>query len=122
MNCLADTPEIFTVPLGAPIAYNVTVDSGDPTGYTVSAKLKPIDANATTAPDASVASVADFGVTFVAASGAVKAYWILSISAAVCKTLGVGRFAADEKFTLAGEVKAVGYPAVIIDIVESVSG
>lgn len=121
MTCVSTKPDTFTVPLGAPISYTVRVDAGDPASYTATAKLKPIGITDYEPPDAGVESVADFSVTFVAASGLVPAHWIFSLTGAQCLAIGVGRFISDEKFSLGGLPQFITNPVIIV-ITTSVSG
>jgi hypothetical protein len=106
---------------GEPIAYALRVKSGDPSGYTVSAKLKPVGPNVTAVPDQAVASAAEFQVNFVAASGGVPAHWLLTIDAATARALPGNRYIADEKLTFGGVAVKVTEPVVIV-IKNSASG
>lgn len=111
----------YTFQKGEPIVYALRVVSGNPAGYTVAAKLKPVGSGAVTPPASSVASVADFSATFVAAAGEVAAHWLLSISATVSATLPAGRYMADEKLTFGGTTMEITDPVVIL-IRNSVTG
>lgn len=111
----------YTYQRGEPISYALRVKSGDPTGYTITAKLKPVGPGENEPPAPSVASVADFTPTFVPAAGEVPAHWILTIDAATSAGLEPGRYITDEKLSF-GEVPVNITDPVIIRIKNSVSG
>ena len=114
MTCLsATTPKTFKVLLGAPITYSIRVKSGDPTAYSVAGELNRLGLVESEPPDSAVASVADFSVAFVPASGSALAYWALSLTGVQCQALGVGRFISNASLSLAGAVALKTEPVVI---------
>lgn len=110
---------IYTFHRGEPIQLAREVVSGDPAGYTVTARLKATKGRVV--PAASAPAVADFDVTFVAAAGGEPARWLLTIPAATAAGLAPGSYVTDVRFALAGVAVAVSEPA-FITILGSVSG
>lgn len=116
-------PPIYRFQRGEPIVIGREVISGDPDGFGLEAVLKKTAGQIVPAADVPVA--ATFAVQFEPASGsgegAVKARWILSIDAETTAALAPGRYAADAKFLLNGEVAEITDPVFIV-LAESVSG
>jgi hypothetical protein len=113
-------PPIYNFQRGAPFSLALIVDDGDPTGYTVTAGLKPLSAGQS-APDAGVPIAAVLTVTFVASAAGVPARWLLSMSAAQTLSLPAGRYICDGKVLLAGAVVDITEP-VIVTLKNTVSG
>lgn len=110
---------VYRFQRGEPIVIGRQVLSGDPTGYTVSAKLKPTDS--ANIPAESVAAAATFLVEFLPAAGGDPARWLLSIPAVQAALLLEGRYVTDAKFMRDGEPVMITEPA-FIEIAPSVSG
>jgi hypothetical protein len=114
-------PPVYTFQRGEPVVYGLRAKEGDPTDYTVTAKLKPLANAAVSVPDDSVAVVATFIVSFVAQAGAVAAYWLMSLTAAQSAALPAGRYIADEKLSFGGVPVNITDPVIIV-LKNSVSG
>lgn len=108
------TPPTYFFPRGAPVIIRRRVLSGDPTGYTLEADVKPTSNSRI--PNASVAAIASFAVTFVPAAGDDTAHWLLTIAAG----LPVGQYATDARFVLDGQTAQITQPAFIV-ITESIT-
>jgi len=115
------TPPVYTFQRGEPLAYALRVKSGDPTGYSVTAKLKPIEAGRFDVPDDTVAVAATLTPTFTAAAGQEPAYFTLSLTAVQTLALPAGRYIVDEKLTVGGVSQQITDPAIIM-LKNSVSG
>jgi hypothetical protein len=111
----------FIFQRGEPIIYGLRGTAGDPTGFTVTAKLKPLPPGLESAPDDSTASVATFSVAFVPGAGGVAPHWLMSLTAAQSAALPAGRYIADEKLSFGGVPVNITDP-VIIMLKNSVSG
>lgn len=110
----------YTFQRGEPVIIGREVVSGDPTGYTVTARLKK-SVGGRGMPSASAPVAATFTVEFQAATGSQAARWLLTLDAVDADALSRGTYVVDALFTLAGEPVEVTTPA-LISLVESVSG
>lgn len=110
----------YTFQRGEPVVIGREVVSGDPTGYTVTAKLKKaVGGRGMPSPGTPV--VATFTVEFQAATSEHAARWLLTLDALTAGALAPGTYVVDALFELAGEPVEVTSPAIIA-INGSVSG
>jgi len=99
-----ETPLTYIFQRGETVALALAVVSGDPAIVgTVTAAMKPA-VEGRSWPDPAAPAVADFTVSFVAASGADPARWFLTLTPAVTAALAAGDYLADAKLTVGGGV------------------
>lgn len=115
----ASSRAVYRFQRGEPIVIGRAVLSGDATGLTVDADIKP--AVQGIVPAESVPVAATFTSEFVAASGEVPAHWLFYLSAEDAAALPLGTYATDVRFSIDGVTVAITEPAWIV-IGESVSG
>lgn len=105
----------YTFKRGVPVILGRRVVAGDPAGFQLHAKLKPT--TGLVLPAASVESLGEFQVDFVAASPGEPAHWLLTWPTALVP----GHYCVDIRFELGGDVVSISAPAWIV-VAESVSG
>ena len=112
---------IFRYPRGAALAYDHVISGTltlDPATVTVLQHLKPASGQAV--PPRTVASVATFSTSYVAAMGDNPAYWRAELAPAQSAALDAGWYASDAEFLVGGAVVTVSDPVLIL-IAESVT-
>lgn len=110
---------IYKFQRGEPIRIGRRVLSGDPAGYSITARLKP--SRGQIVPPADTPIAATFEVEFEPAAGQVAARWVMTVPGEVTGALPAGHYVVDALFSLNGEAEAISDPA-FITLTDSVSG
>lgn len=107
----------YTFQRGEPIAIGDRLESGAVLGgHTMRARMKPVVlAQRDLMPGPAVAVVTPgFTTAFVAAAGAVPAFWLHSLTAAQSADLSAGEYLADSSLLLDGVVIETSEPVRIV--------
>ena len=115
----AATRAVYRFKRGEPIALPRELLSGDATGITATALLKP--ASMGSVPAESIPAAATLQCEFRAAAGVAPAHWLFWLSAGAADALPVGTYATDVRFSIDGVTVGLTDPAWVV-IGESVSG
>ena len=112
-------PPVYPRKRGATAYFDIEAFTGTPTGSeTVRAVLKVARLNEF-APGDSAAIAAEFSVLYVAAVGAVKAYWRLTLSAAQTEVLAADIYITDVRIEQGGVV--IVTDPILVDFRERVT-
>lgn len=118
---LPSRPTVYNFGHGQPIALGDRVLSGDPTGLTMRARMKPLQPGSGTAMPGPAVPAVEFTTAFNPAVGDEPAFFLHTLTSAQSLALTPGRYAFDSA-VLQGGAMVSTTPVSILVITESASG